>query len=113
MLDQNSHSDSVALIGISPLFRKAVDLARKVAPTDASVFISGESGTGKEVIAQFIHQHSRRSRKALVAINCAALPEHLLESEMFGHRKGAFTGADRTSPACWKWPTAAPCSWTS
>jgi DNA-binding NtrC family response regulator len=98
VLHQNSHSDSLALIGISPLFRKAVDLARKVAPTDASVFISGESGTGKEVIAQFIHQHSRRDRKPMVAINCAALPEPLLESEMFGHRKGAFTGADRDKP---------------
>ena len=86
------------LIGISPLFRKAVELARKVAATDASVFITGESGTGKEVIAQFIHAHSRRTKKHLVAINCAALPEPLLESEMFGHRKGAFTGADRDKP---------------
>ncbi len=90
--------DGSPLIGISPLFRKAVDLARKVAGTDASVFITGESGTGKEVIAQFIHQHSRRSRKPMVPINCAALPEPLLESEMFGHRKGAFTGADRDKP---------------
>src|SRR4026209_2517437 len=98
LMKQHGHSDKIALIGISPLFRKAVELARKVAATDASVFISGESGTGNEVIAQFIHQHSRRSRKALVAINCAALPEHLLESEMFGHRKGAFTGADRDKP---------------
>lgn len=98
VLEQHSHSEGMALIGISPLFRKAVELARKVAPTDASVFISGESGTGKEVIAQFIHQHSRRSRKPMVAINCAALPEPLLESEMFGHRKGAFTGADRDKP---------------
>jgi DNA-binding NtrC family response regulator len=98
VLHQHSHSDSIALIGISPLFRKVVDLARKVAPTDASVFISGESGTGKEVIAQFIHQHSRRAKKPLIALNCAALPEHLLESEMFGHRKGAFTGADRDKP---------------
>jgi transcriptional regulator with PAS, ATPase and Fis domain len=98
VMRQHSHSDTHALIGISPAFRKAVELARKVAPTDASVFISGESGTGKEVIAQFIHQHSRRVKKAMVPINCAALPEPLLESEMFGHRKGAFTGADRDKP---------------
>ena len=95
---QHSHSESIPLIGISPVFRKVIELARKVAPTDASVFISGESGTGKEVIAQFIHQNSRRARKTLVPINCAALPEPLLESEMFGHRKGAFTGADRDKP---------------
>src|ERR687890_1471819 len=98
LMKQNGHSDKIALIGISPLFRQAVDLARKVAATDASVFISGESGTGKEVIAQFIHQNSRRAGRALVPINCAALPEPLLESEMFGHRKGAFTGADRDKP---------------
>jgi DNA-binding NtrC family response regulator len=98
LLQQHSHSDNIALIGISPLFRKSVELARKVAPTDASVFISGESGTGKEVIAQFIHQNSRRAKKAMVPINCAALPEQLLESEVFGHRKGAFTGADRDKP---------------
>src|SRR5919202_2858884 len=98
LMNQHGHSDKIALIGISPLFRKAVELARKVAPTDASVFISGESGTGKEVIAQFIPQNSRRAARSLVPINCAALPEPLLESEMFGHRKGAFTGADRDKP---------------
>jgi len=97
-VQRQGESDGHALIGISPAFRRAVELARKVAATDASVFISGESGTGKEVIAQFIHQHSRRARKELVPINCAALPEPLLESEMFGHRKGAFTGADRDKP---------------
>src|SRR5687767_3488205 len=95
---QHGNSDKITLLGISPAFRKAVDLARKVASTDASVMISGESGTGKELIAQFIHQHSRRASRTLVPVNCAALPEPLLESEMFGHRKGAFTGADRDKP---------------
>jgi transcriptional regulator with GAF, ATPase, and Fis domain len=102
----------VSLIGISPLFRQAVDLARKVAATDASVFISGESGTGKEVIAQFIHQHSRRSSRIMVPINCAALPEPLLESELFGHRKGAFTGADSRQARLAGTPAAARCSST-
>lgn len=98
LLKQNGNSDKITLLGVSPEFRKAVDLARKVASTDASVMITGESGTGKEVISQFIHAHSRRASRALVPINCAALPEGLLESELFGHRKGAFTGADRDKP---------------
>ncbi len=98
MPDAGGKLDKNALIGTSPAFRKAVELARRVAQTDASVMITGESGTGKEVIAQFIHRHSRRASRTLVAINCAALPEPLLESEMFGHRKGAFTGADRDKP---------------
>ena len=95
MLQSSGNSDKITLLGVSPSFRKAVELARKVAATNASVMISGESGTGKELIAQFIHQHSRRASRKLVPINCAALPEALLESEMFGHRKGSFTGADR------------------
>lgn len=95
MLERNGNSDKLTLLGASPSFRRAVDLARKVASTDASVMVVGESGTGKELIAQFLHQHSRRANRSLVPINCAAMPEQLLESEMFGHRKGAFTGADR------------------
>src|SRR5207253_2502487 len=91
-------SDKLTLLGTAPAFRRAIELARKVAPTDASVFITGESGRGKEMIAQFIHYHSRRSNRPLVAVNCAALPEQLLESEMFGHCKGAFTGAVRDKP---------------
>lgn len=95
LVTQSGSGELMALLGVSPSFRKAVDLAQKVAGTDASVMISGESGTGKEMIAQFIHKHSRRTNRKLVPINCAALPENLLESEMFGYRKGAFTGADR------------------
>jgi DNA-binding NtrC family response regulator len=95
LLRKAGHSELATLLGTSPAFRDAVRLARRVAQTDASVLIIGESGTGKELFAQFIHQNSRRALKPMVAINCAALPEPLLESEMFGHRKGAFTGADR------------------
>jgi DNA-binding NtrC family response regulator len=92
---RHGHSQKMTVLGVSPGFRKAIELARKVAETDASVFITGESGSGKELIAQFIHHHSRRSSRQLVALNCAALPEPLLESEMFGHAKGSFTGAVR------------------
>jgi len=92
------HDGMEGLIGVSPAFCRAVELARKVAKTNASVMISGESGTGKEGIAQLIHKQSRRVGKRFVAINCAALPAQLLESEMFGHKKGSFTGADRDKP---------------
>ncbi len=90
--------DAMPLIGRSPTFLQVIELARKVAATDASVFLTGESGTGKEMIAQYIHRNSRRANRNMVAVNCAALPETLLESEMFGHVKGAFTGAVRDKP---------------
>lgn len=81
------------IIGKSPAIQEAIALARKVAQTDVPVLLTGETGTGKEVFAQSIHQHSTRSGKAFVAINCSSFSRDLLESEMFGHKAGAFTGA--------------------
>jgi len=82
-----------SIIGKSPNFLKALDLAKRVASSNSSVFICGESGTGKEVIARTIHNISNRAKNSFVAINCSAIPENLLESELFGYAKGAFTGA--------------------
>lgn len=85
--------DSQQFIYRDPVMKEVAALAEKVAPSEASVLITGESGTGKEVMARFVHEKSNRSKKPFVAVNCAAIPENLLESELFGHEKGAFTGA--------------------
>jgi transcriptional regulator with GAF, ATPase, and Fis domain len=85
--------DELRVIGQSPEWRQVLRKAAQVARTDTSVFLQGESGTGKEVVARFIHRASPRKTGPFVAINCAALPEHLLESELFGYERGAFTGA--------------------
>jgi PAS domain S-box-containing protein len=82
-----------AIIGNSPPLAAVLDDVRRVAPTDASVLITGESGTGKELIARAIHSASRRAGKPFIKVNCSALPSGLVESELFGHEKGAFTGA--------------------
>jgi DNA-binding NtrC family response regulator len=87
--------DAPTIYGVSSALKSVIAIADKVARTDASVFITGESGTGKEVIAQYIHARSRRRDRELVPVNCAAIPDALLESEMFGHVEGAFTGAVR------------------
>ena len=81
------------MIAADPSMEKVVQLANKVAPSEATVFITGESGTGKEVMSQYIHRKSKRAAAPFIAVNCAAIPENLLESELFGHEKGAFTGA--------------------
>ena len=79
----------------SPKMRKVLDLVKKVAPTDSTVMLLGETGTGKELVSGSIHYNSKRADKAFVKVNCAALPMSLFESELFGHEKGAFTGADK------------------
>ena len=95
-IDDGRHTD--APVGISPAWREVIRRATQVAATEATTCLQGESGTGKEVIARFIHQRSPRWRGPFIAINCAALPEQLLESELFGFERGAFTGAQQAKP---------------
>lgn len=86
-------SSAPKIVGSSPAMRRVLALAKQVAPSKATVLINGESGTGKEMFSKNLHAWSKRAKGPFIAINCAALPEHLLESELFGHEKGSFTGA--------------------
>jgi transcriptional regulator with PAS, ATPase and Fis domain len=81
------------IIGNTPLLNRALEVAMQVAPTDISVLVTGESGTGKEIIPQVIHQLSPRKHGEYIAVNCGAIPEGTIDSELFGHEKGSFTGA--------------------
>ncbi len=90
-----SESSFSGIIGSSPAMQAVINTAKIAAPTDATILVSGESGTGKELFAKALHNNSNRKQNRLVSVNCAALNETLLESELFGHEKGAFTGADK------------------
>ncbi|MCZ4243093.1 sigma-54 interaction domain-containing protein [Pedobacter punctiformis] len=92
-MDTQNIKQRFGIIGNSPLLNRAIDIAGQVAPTDMSVLITGESGSGKEVFSQIIHQLSARKHGAFIAVNCGAIPEGTIDSELFGHEKGSFTGA--------------------
>ncbi|HXN54716.1 MAG TPA: sigma-54 dependent transcriptional regulator [Myxococcales bacterium] len=98
----HGNENASGLIGNAPAMRKVLELVEKVAPSEASVVITGQSGTGKEMVARAIHQLSPRRDKPFIAINCSAIPASLMESEMFGHERGAFTGADQRRLGCWE-----------
>jgi DNA-binding NtrC family response regulator len=96
VVDESRRFDE--LLGASPAMKEVYDLLERVAESESTVLVSGESGTGKELVARALHRRSKRSAGPFVAINCAAMPEHLLESELFGHTKGAFTDARTARP---------------
>jgi two-component system response regulator FlrC len=97
-LGRMSKDDGDGPVALEPASRQLLDLAKRVAQSDSTVLISGESGTGKEVLARYIHQQSPRANKPFIAINCAAIPDNMLEATLFGHEKGAFTGAVASQP---------------
>ncbi len=95
-MDREEFQKKYGIIGSSVEISEIIDVIQQVAPTDITVLITGESGTGKEVIAKTIHQSSRRAQKPMISVNAGAIPEGIIESELFGHEKGAFTGANET-----------------
>lgn len=90
------------IMGTSPVVRRVIETVRRVGPTEHTVVVCGETGTGKEVVARGLHRHSRRAAGPFVAVDCGALTTSLIESELFGHERGAFTGADRTHTGCFE-----------
>ena len=100
------------LVGESPAMKAIHEMVARVADSPSTILITGESGTGKGLIAQELHRLSSRREKALIKVNCAAIPKDLVESELFGYEKGAFTGAVGSKPAASSWRTAAPSSST-
>jgi PAS domain S-box-containing protein len=98
LMDHDRDYDWQDFIGKSPQVKRIFEVLKVVAPSDATILIEGPTGTGKDLLSNIIHQHSPRAKRPLIKVNCAALPENLLESEMFGYVRGAFTGADRNKP---------------
>ena len=92
-MDVQQIKQRFGIIGSAPLLNRALEIAMQVAPTDISVLVTGESGTGKEISPQVIHQLSARKHGEYIAVNCGAIPEGTIDSELFGHEKGSFTGA--------------------
>ena len=93
MIDKDRLQKQSGIIGTSNGIDQVLEMISQVAPVDISVLITGESGTGKEVVAKAIHMSSKRNNESLVIVNCGAIPEGIIESELFGHKKGSFTGA--------------------
>ena len=108
---RNLTAKKYELVGKSQVMKALQETIRRVARSDSTVLISGESGTGKELIARLIHQQSARGQNRFVQVNCAAIPDELIESELFGHEKGSFTGAYEKKGK-FEAPTAAASSWT-
>ena len=101
-ISTDGYTSDIPLIGETPRFIDCLKMVGRIAPTDLPILIAGESGTGKEVVAKAIHQRSLRSSGPFVTVNCAAIPVNLIESELFGHTKGSFTGADRERAGLWE-----------
>ena len=111
-MDVQSIKQRFGIIGNSALLNRAIDVAMQVAPTEISVLINGESGTGKEVMPKIIHQLSARKHGSYIAVNCGAIPEVTIDSELFGHEKGSFTGAHESRKGYFEVANAEPSFWT-